>query len=809
MPTGEKALFASQAKRIRRRLAAHPHRTAAGLLGLLVLVYLWPVLLGGGSLVPTAVLMEVAPWHAVVGHGFERYVNYELGDVTVSYYPWDVLARHAIHAGTFPAWNPHAFAGTPLFANFEIAWLSPFSLPLWVLPLNYGLGVAAALKLWIAGFGTYLFIRSLRLGFWPAMAAAVSYTLCAFSVVWLTFGVFGSIAALLPWGLWLVERIVREGGSADALWLTIVIALAGVGGHPGTALHVLTAVALYAGARTALVRRRTRAERVRGLLLVGAAFAVGSLVAAVVVLPAQKASVDTLGALIRRDGAAGLPGTHMPFGAIRTALFPEWWGRPSEHLSGGASRFRERTFYAGVVPLILAVVALASPGAWRRKAPFALMGALGLAIPLHAPLLYPLVIHLPLFDQVQNQRLLLWFLFAVAVLSAFGLDGVLAARAPRRTWAVTGGALLVGLVVAATLLDGKTFTRALGYMVHRTDDALPATLALTTVLWWIVFALGLAAVLLLLRRRWLRIAGAGTLVVLLVAVDLLHFGHGYNPMGSASAMVPPRTPAIAYLQRHGGDGRIAGIGTALPDDWSTVYGLSDIRGYDAPQPPLRLARIFAALDPGGQPSIVTRLSQSTVRLMSLLGGRYAVAEPDAGSEASGLSPVYRGPDATVFFNQAALPRAFVPRSVEAVETDDAGIAAVANPGFDLRSQAVVPAADVSGALPGGATGTAGAVAEDDAGVTLQTRLRRRGLVVLDDQYMPGWTVTVDGRPARALRTDVVLRGVVVPAGSHRVVWRYRVPGLRAGAAMSATGVLIALVWAGVLLLRRRRPPLRV
>src|SRR5262249_13131262 len=158
---------------------------------------------------------------------------------------------------TFPAWNPHAYTGTPLFANLEIAWLSPFSLPLWILPLNYGLGVAAALKLWVAGFGTYLFIRSLRLGFWPAMVAAVSYTLCAFNVVWLTFGVFVSIAALLPWGLWLVERIVREGRSADALWLTVVIALAAVGGHPGTALHVLAAVALYAAVRTALVRRRT------------------------------------------------------------------------------------------------------------------------------------------------------------------------------------------------------------------------------------------------------------------------------------------------------------------------------------------------------------------------------------------------------------------------------------------------------------------------------------------------------------------------------------------------------------------------
>jgi uncharacterized membrane protein YfhO len=43
---------------------------------------------------------------------------------------------------------------------------------------------------------------------------------------------------------------------------------------------------------------------------------------------------------------------------------------------------------------------------------------------------------------------------------------------------------------------------------------------------------------------------------------------------------------------------------------------------------------------------------------------------------------------------------------------------------------------------------------------------------------------------------MVLRGVVVPAGTHEVVWRYRVPGLRMGLALSATGLLVMLAWAG-------------
>jgi uncharacterized membrane protein YfhO len=75
--------------------------------------------------------------------------------------------------------------------------------------------------------------------------------------------------------------------------------------------------------------------------------------------------------------------------------------------------------------------------------------------------------------------------------------------------------------------------------------------------------------------------------------------------------------------------------------------------------------------------------------------------------------------------------------------------------------------------------------------------------VLDDTWAPGWSVTVDGQPANALEANAVLRGVAVPAGTHAVVWRYRVPGLALGAALSALGLLSALAWAGWLLARRR------
>ena len=807
-----------RAERVGRALSAHEHRTAAGLLALLVLVYLWPALVGGGLLAPIAVMYQVAPWQSLAPADLSQYLNPGLTDVPLSYYPWDVLARELIHAGTFPAWNPYALAGTPFFANPEVGWLSPFNVPLWVLPLNYALGVVAALKLWVAGFGAYLLVRELRLSFWPGMLAGVSFALCAFHVVWLSHSAFASVSVLLPWLLLLVERIVRDGRSRDGLALAGIVAVVLAGGHPGTQLHVLAAAVLYALVRAALSPDVERRDRLRRVGLVGGACALGALLMAVVLLPAQQAAIDSAGAAARRGGGTEeFHGASMPFDVLRTALFPEWWGRPSEVVAG-PSVFNERTFYAGAIALVLAVAALGAwRDAWRRMAPFGVLAVLGVAVALEAPGLHALVIHLPLFDRVQNQRILLWFLLAVSVLAAFGLQALLdAPRQGRRfAWVAIGAAAVAALVAVGSIgSGGNAVSEAADYVMHRTAPVTGTGLALASVIWSMLFVAGLAAVLLLARARPRWAALVGALVVLLAALDMLHFAHGYQSMGPASKAIPPRTEAIAFLQRHAGEGRIAGVEFTVANDWSTVYHLRDARGYDAPQPSVRFHRLWQAINP--EQRLHTSYSFSgldplSLKVLGLLGTRYIAAEPETSAKAPGLSRVYRGDDATVFENAHAMPRAIVASRVHVAGDEDEELAAIVQDAFDPRTDVVVRRDELSGDAPpsrGAGAGTARVVDEENSRVTLRATLPRRGVVVLDDAWAPGWEVAIDGRPARALQADMVLRGVVVPAGSHEVVWSYRVPGLRAGLLLSGLGLLIAAGWAGWLVAshRRRRFP---
>lgn len=73
------------------------------------------------------------------------------------------------------------------------------------------------------------------------------------------------------------------------------------------------------------------------------------------------------------------------------------------------------------------------------------------------------------------------------------------------------------------------------------------------------------------------------------------------------------------------------------------------------------------------------------------------------------------------------------------------------------------------------------------------------VAVLREQFHPGWSATVDGRPEAVVQANAVMRGVFLAAGRHRIEMVFRAPGLRAGAAVSVVTFagLLGLVTVGV------------
>ncbi len=81
-----------------------------------------------------------------------------------------------------------------------------------------------------------------------------------------------------------------------------------------------------------------------------------------------------------------------------------------------------------------------------------------------------------------------------------------------------------------------------------------------------------------------------------------------------------------------------------------------------------------------------------------------------------------------------------------------------------------------------------------------------GLLVLADLDYPGWIAEEGGRPLPILRADGFFRAVALPAGTHRVVFRYRPMSFYAGAGVSVLALLALLaLWHAGEPLRARRP----
>ena len=74
-------------------------------------------------------------------------------------------------------------------------------------------------------------------------------------------------------------------------------------------------------------------------------------------------------------------------------------------------------------------------------------------------------------------------------------------------------------------------------------------------------------------------------------------------------------------------------------------------------------------------------------------------------------------------------------------------------------------------------------------------------MVLTDLDYPGWKATVDGQPSPIVTSNLLYRGVVIPAGQHEIVHRYHPAALVRGAL--AGGALLAALLCALLLAQRR------
>jgi hypothetical protein len=212
---------------------------------------------------------------------------------------------------------------------------------------------------------------------------------------------------------------------------------------------------------------------------------------------------------------------------------------------------------------------------------------------------------------------------------------------------------------------------------------------------------------------------------------------------------------------------------------------------------------FLTIDAGPAPPNVAMLrvfTQSTAAI-DIRGVRIMTMAP---ADASPFEEVAVTRDGiSVFENRQVLPRFRFAIDLQPAADVVEARHIFESPAFDFARAVTVEGLTASQTVEPGAV-----LAQTIADTAMRWRVRSgtRSFFVVADSFFPGWTATVDGKPARIYAVDGFLRGVFVEGpGEHDVEMVFHPQEFWFGAAGTAAGlVVIVVMWAGVGSRRRGR-----
>ena len=691
-------------------------------------------------------------------------------------FPSRAAFRAVFEDGELSSWNPLAELGLSRLAAPVHGALYAGHLPLIVGDLETGVVVTWLLHVAWAALGGYFLARTAGASRVAAVISGAVWAFGGYAVSRWWNGEKVLTGAWLPWFALGIERASADRAPVSP-WSGVAALSAAMICYAGDPFLLLHAVGLAAAVLFARPSEDGWMGRVFELVRAGLATALGLGMAAPTLLPALSLRGDTLRSEPLTTGMAEAWSLH-PARLVELFL-PGWFGNPFdvEHYPGAAfADDPTRQALPWAVSIYAGATFLVFVSCVRRRRVLASLGGVAvlfllLALGRHTPL-SGIVTHvvpgLSLFRYPEKHLVVV--VGALGLLAALGAEEALASRVP--WWRLLAPPLVV-IGLAVVLSPAALRENAL---LGGAYSAVASLLLCGCVLWARS------------RPAWtLGVAAIAVLDLALAARPFLQWTERPLAVSPFADVLRPRMegPPPRIYRPRSADFEDA---MTLPGSAGQIFGIGTLPGHD-PASSVRL-------------DTVRKLLRGKPERMAQLLALDAMALP---AEAEvGMSPTASLRGTSLYVLPRPL-RAWMVGSVRLASTADA-LPALASDAFDPLGQAIV-AADVDPAvvsLTRGAPGTAGTCAIVDYGRSRLDALchaQRDGLAVFSELYADGWTAAVDGQEARLFPADLVLRGVPVKQGIHRVTMHYDTPGLTEGTAVACASVVLFLL--GLLLARFR------
>jgi hypothetical protein len=516
-----------------------------------------------------------------------------------------------------------------------------------------------------------------------------------------------------------------------------------------------------------------------------------------------------------------------------TLLAPNFFGNPAQGNYWGYANYWEDHAYLGVLPVILALVAiwhylkrrlgghkqkikvgqkLAHTEIAQTPQPLQVVPFFATLVPISLILAlgWNTPVYLWIFDFMPGfgffqapARLLIWYTVAMAVLAGVGAQFFVSTPETRPNWRRLLIAC-VGITVAGVIGESFLAGRNLTFLTATRTAGILLTISI---------------ILLLIRPEkdnpgFVRESLWQWVIIIFVGVDLFLAALPLIPTLSSTIFSRPVASAeliktqpgehrffvdnrFVYTTTFDRYFRFKTFGPLEVDNWqgfkeTLVPNFGVYTG-------LPSANNDDPLTVGHWQQLTQRLRKANdvqrARLLSLMNVGYLISSPNETS----WEIIYTNEALAIQRVPYVLPRAyFVPRASYVRDSSEAMTRLIA-PDFDSHQEVIIMDGEVRTAVSVDSLARSDVwpVTINEQGssqVQLTVEAPNPGFVVLTDTFYPGWQVTVDGQAARIWQANLAFRAVAVEAGQHEISFRYRPRSFMVGLWISSvTGLIIVVM----------------
>ncbi len=746
------------------------------------------------------------------------------GDTAAALSYAHVGAGIASSEGVDVLWMPYFFSGMPTFGNVAYLPHNVSYVQTWLVSiLNYlflnGKWTWLVVYYFLNGLFMFLLMRLLKFQRPAALLAAITVMLSPYAIGLAGEGHGSKLMALsyLPLVFLLTHLLFERRDLMSFGLLSAAVGTLLLTNHMQIVYYELILLGLYLLYHIVMDFRTGKLLIAKKTLLFAGALLVGLCISSYVYLSVYEYSQYS----IRGGGTTGSAGglswdyaTNWSWSPweLLTLLMPSFFGFQGALYWGAIDPWTNSSVYIGIAPILLAAIALI----YRRNRMtvfLAIVTAIVFLISFgrNFPLVYEVLFRLlPFFNKFRAPAMILHLLpFTAGILAAYGFAFLLDARdrpkefdlakASRALLYIAGG--LLGLLLLGLLLKQSVYDSLSTFMFLKEGEIeryrqqyaqqlqqVIAYLKQTRFdLWWkdfIKFTLigaATAGVVAAYLKNKLQPGMFGAALIAILLVDLFIVDSSLITPKPSTALEQNFKPdaTTAYLQQQKGLFRVFPLpvgGELFMDNTFAYHGIQSVGGYSPAKLKIYQTLLDSCMNRGPDPSFPLNMS-----VVDMLNVRYLIAAGRLPEDRFTLVNVDQAKRLLTYENPRALPRAFFVDRAMVLQNDHEVFSMLNSASFDPARTALLQqpfGQEIHGA---DSTHLPVITQYQSRRIIVKTDNPSTGLLVLGEVYYPaGWSATIDGVPTEILRTDSILRSVVVPGGQHEVVFSYDPPLYNAG-----------------------------